>query len=272
MKEILIVIAIIVFGFALRSCKTSQLRKLGALIMLIASGLCFYFISGSIITGVLAALAWFLLPWVELLTRVRKLRMPLKNQLKGGFTIKTGNFGDAPKYARVLENNGFEHIETCGWNIGGMDQVYQLYWNAETKSVANLSLCEQSLITFSYLSISSKDITNGIWRTTNFPFSPTLKPRPDIHWNQISCAHDCANKLINHHNNFLSKQGFMDNDLCIPDPDQLKREIEDELQSQIQHNLEYGIIETTDDDHFRYTLRGLFYLWKQFVKDMVRLC
>ena len=33
-----------------------------------------------------------------------------------------------------------------------------------------------------------------------------------------------------------------------------------------------GIITLTDDGSFRYTTRGLFFLWGQFVKDMVRFC
>lgn len=272
MKETLIVISIFIFGFALRSCKTSTLRKLGALTLLIASGLGFYFASGSILIGIMAAAAWFLLPWVELLTRIRKLRMPLKNHLDERHSSPISEFKNALDYARNLENSGFEHVKNCGWNLGGMDQVYQIYWNAETKSVATLCLCEQSLITFAYLSITTRDISNSTWRTTNFPFSPTLKPKPDIHWNQISCVNDCAKKIILEHNNFLHKQGFIDDDLCIPDPDDITKEIENELNSQIQQNIQQGIIRTTDDGHFRYTTRGLFFLWKQFIKDMVRLC
>ncbi|MGJ8677862.1 MAG: hypothetical protein ACSHX0_10120 [Akkermansiaceae bacterium] len=273
MKEILIVIATIVFGCALRSCKTTLLRKLGALCMLLASGLCFYFVSGNIFYGIAAAGTWFLLPWVDLLTRIRKLRMPLKNKLEEKFFTNMNAYPDANKHIRSLENEGFEHVRDCGWNMGEMNQLYRLYWNAETKAVAALCLCEQSNITFSYLTITSRDITtNCVWRTTNFPFSPTLIPNPSVHWNQISCVHECAMKLIQQHSGFLNKQGFIDDDLSIPDPDQLEIEIEKEHHNQIDHNLKKGIIRTTTDGKFRYTIRGLFFLWRQFIRDMIRLC
>jgi hypothetical protein len=272
MQQFYIVIAIIIFGFALRSCRTVLFRKLGALVMLIASGLCFYYLTGSILAGIVAAAAWFFLPWVELLTRIRSMRMPVENELEDSFSTNLDIFPNATKHISSLQKAGYEHIRNCGWNLGGMDQLYQLFWNAETRSVATLCLCEQSKITFTYLTITSRDITDGVWRTTNFPFSPTLKLPPRVHSNQVSCADECAEKLIVDHEYFLYKQGFIDDDLSIPDPDNLKEEIENELRAQINHNLKSGIIQLTGDGHFRYTLRGLLFLWKQFVKDMIRLC
>lgn len=248
------------------------LRKFGALVMLVASGLCFYFLTGSVIAGILAAAAWFFLPWVELLTRIRKMRMPLENRLKEHYSTNLEVFPNAEEHLIALEREGYEHIKDCTWKLGGMQQIYQLFWNAETKSVASLCLCEQSNVTFTYLTLTSRDLTDGIWRTTNFPFSPTLKTAPKVHWNQVSCSNECAMKLIKTHNHYLNQQGFIDDDLMIPDPDHVDEEIEHELRHQIDHNLETGIIQLTGDGHFRYTVKGLFYLWKQFIRDMIRLC
>lgn len=272
MQQFYIIIAIIVFGFALRSCRTIIFRKLGALVVLLSSGLCFYYLTDNVWAGIAAVAAWFFLPWVELLTRIRNMRMPLENELEQSFSINLTPFPNASQHIRTLENEGFEHIRNCGWNLGGMEQLYQLFWNAETRTVATLCLCEQSNITFSYITLTSRDITNGVWRTTNFPFSPTLKSAPRVHWNQVSCVDECAKKILIDHEYFLSEQGFFDDDLCIPDPDQLEEEIELELRHQIDHNLKRGIIKLTGDAHFRYTIRGLFYLWRQYVKDMIRLC
>lgn len=272
MQKFYTLIALVVFCYALRACRTPLLRKLGALLMLIASGLCVYFLTDSIYWGLVGMAAWFLLPWVELLTRIRKLRLPVENKLRDRMATNLDAYPHAQQHLIHLENAGYEHIRDCGWNLGGMDQVYQLFWNAETRTVISLCLCEQANVTFSYLTVTSRDITDGIWRTTNFPFSPTLKPNPGVHWNQISCANECVIKLLSNHLDFLQKQGFVDDDLAIPDPDQLEEEIEHEIKRQIDHNLQQGVISLTDDGHFRYTIRGLFYLWKQFVRDMIRLC
>ena len=44
------------------------------------------------------------------------------------------------------------------------------------------------------------------------------------------------------------------------------------MKQQLDHNLKRGLIELTGDGFFRYSNRGLFFLWKQAVKDMIRLC
>ena len=120
MKELYTVIAFIIFGFALRSCKTIVLRKLGALVMLTASGLCFYYLFESVLAGILAMATWFFLPWIELLTRIRNQRMPLINKLKQRSSANLNAFPNARQYVSTLENSGFEHISNCGWNLGGM--------------------------------------------------------------------------------------------------------------------------------------------------------
>ena len=95
MKELYTVIAFIIFGYALRSCKTIALRKLGALVMLAASGLCFYYLFESVLAGILAMAAWFFLPWIELLTRIRNQRMPLINKLKKRSSANLNAFPNA---------------------------------------------------------------------------------------------------------------------------------------------------------------------------------
>jgi hypothetical protein len=58
----------------------------------------------------------------------------------------------------------------------------------------------------------------------------------------------------------------------MPDPDEIEASIEREIRKQIDHNLAIGIIRLTGNTHFRYSKRGLFFLWGQYIKDMVRLC
>ncbi|RYD33826.1 MAG: hypothetical protein EOP87_10330, partial [Verrucomicrobiaceae bacterium] len=68
MRETLTVIGLFVLAVALRSSRQFVLRKLGAIMFLVASFFLFYFISDRIWVGVLGGLVWFLLPWIELLT------------------------------------------------------------------------------------------------------------------------------------------------------------------------------------------------------------
>ena len=76
---LLMTLGVFVLSIALRSYQTSFAQKAGALGILIASFLAVYFISGSFIWGDIGALSWLFLPWLEILTRIRALRLPKKN-------------------------------------------------------------------------------------------------------------------------------------------------------------------------------------------------
>jgi len=47
--------------------------------------------------------------------------------------------------------------------------------------------------------------------------------------------------------------------------------MEREMRDQVDHNLDRGLIKLSGNGTFRYSWRGLCYLWMQSVKDMVRL-
>ena len=76
MTNLLIVAGVLVLSFALRTSHLRVIRKAGALGVLGATFLAFYFFTDSVAVGVVGGLLWFLLPWVELLTRIRRLRLP----------------------------------------------------------------------------------------------------------------------------------------------------------------------------------------------------
>ena len=58
----------------------------------------------------------------------------------------------------------------------------------------------------------------------------------------------------------------------MPDPDEVLEQVEAEMRRQIDHNVDCGLITMTGDGHFKYSTKGLFFLWIQSVKDMIRLC
>ena len=51
------------------------------MVYLSASFLALYFITDSWLGGLAGAAMWAFLPWVELLSRIRRLRLPVENRL-----------------------------------------------------------------------------------------------------------------------------------------------------------------------------------------------
>ncbi len=273
MGELLFVIGLVVLAAALRCCRHFAARKLGAFTFLVASFFALYFLFGkNLLAGLCGAVAWFFLPWIELLTRIRRLRLPLENRLRFRVPPADSFFPNAAEAVDAMEEEGFEHATDSGWEWAGMKQFFRIFWNPEEKAIATVCLCEQEEVAFAFISITSKDGNGRIFRTTNFPFSPTLKCGPEVSWNHVPCERNCFHQILKDHHAFLSRRHIPEADLRVPDPDEVEDEIEGEMRRQIDHNLAQGIIKLTGDGHFRYSFKGLFFLWRQFIKDMVRLC
>ena len=272
MRETLLVIGLVVLGLGLRSSRRAMPRKLGALTFLAAGFAAFVFITGCWWCGIFGVLPWFFLPWVELLTRIRRMRLPLENRLRHRTPPDPDFFPKAPEAAMSMEEAGFEHVDDCGWEWAGMQQFFQLYWHPEERAEAAICLCEQEDVAFAFLTVTSRDKSGRIWRTTNFPFSPTLKAPPQVRWHHVPCERDDFEVILQDHREFLRRMKVDLDSLRVPDPEEMERSIEAEMKAQIRHNLDEGIIRPSGETHFEYSLRGLFFLWGQFVKDMVRLC
>jgi hypothetical protein len=272
MRESLIVVGLVVLAIGLRSSRSPTPRKLGALTFLVAGFLLFAFLTDCWWCGMFGVIPWFLLPWVELLTRVRRMRLPLENRLAHGCTPDPAFFPNAPESARGMEEAGFEHIDDCGWKWSGMRQHFRIFWHPEECAEATVCLCEQGEVAFAFISVTSRDESGNIYRTTNYPFSPTLRCPPRVRWNHVPCERNVFGEILEDHRKFLRHLKVSHDSLRMPDPERIESMIEEEMKEQIAHNLGSGIIEPSDERHFKYSWRGMMFLWGQFVKDMIRLC
>jgi hypothetical protein len=272
MRETLIVVGLFVLAVALRSARTACLRKLGALTFLSASFCMLYFLTGNLAAGWCGAVVWLFLPWIELLTRIRRMRLPVENRLSQRPIPNPSFFPNAREAAMAMEEAGFEHVSDCGWEWDGMKQYFRLFWHPEERAVAAVCLCEQSDVAFAFITITSHDCEGKIWRTTNFPFAPTLRCPPDVRWNHVPCGRNCFHEILGNHRDYLTQLKIPAKQLRIPDPEEIECSIEAEMRRQVAHNLATGVIRLTGDGHFQYSKRGLLFLWGQFLKDMVRFC
>jgi hypothetical protein len=272
MSETLTVIGLVVLAVALRMSRSKIARKLGALIFLGASFYLFYAITCSLVAGLVGVVLWFFLPWVELITRIRGMRLPLNNRLRHREIPNPSFFPNAVEAAAGMEEAGFEHVSDIGWEWAGMQQFFRVFWHPEERAVAAVCLCEQSDVAFAFVSITSTDVDGKIWRTTNFPFAPTLQCPPNVKWNHVPCERSCFHQILADHHEYLNRLRISSSNLMVPDPEKVEDAIEQEMHMQVDHNLAVGYIQLTGDGHFKYSTRGLFFLWGQFIKDMVRLC
>ncbi|NNE93241.1 MAG: hypothetical protein HKN23_16480, partial [Verrucomicrobiales bacterium] len=170
-----------------------------------------------------------------------------------------------------IEEEGFEYVSDSGWNWEHVSQFYRIFYRAEDRLQATICFTEQEAVAYAYITLNSRGEDGRVFRTWNFPFSNTMKIAPDVVINRAADA-DSFRDLLENHKQFLNACAVETQDLPEGDPELLPQLIERETGQQIRHNLDRGLIELAEQpDMFRYSWRGLFFLYGQLVKDLVKM-
>ncbi|MDQ6765610.1 MAG: hypothetical protein M3Z22_05860, partial [Verrucomicrobiota bacterium] len=177
-------LGVAVFSVALRSYQTSFAQKAGAFGILAATFLGVYFATGRWVLGLAGALAWLFLPWLEILTRIRTLRLPKEKALRPKSPPSTEVFPTLGEITREIENEGFAHVSDAGWDWEDYKQFFRLFYKEEDRAQATICLNEQNDLSFYYLRISSRARDGIIWTTWNYPLSYGLKLTPQFRINR----------------------------------------------------------------------------------------
>ncbi len=271
LQKFVFVIGVFVLAVACRSFAVPLLHKAGSLLLLVGSYMLAYFLFDSHAAGVAAVLIWFFLPWVELLTRVRQMRLPMEKKLSRRSPPSYDLFPELQDVTAEVEEAGFEHVADTGWDWGELRQFFRIFYNPETKTQAALCLNEQHGLSLAYIAISSRGQDGKIWRSWTFPFSEPMQTAPGVTLNRIP-EMGSIEELVELHSQFLRENNVAVEQLADDDPETIEDLMEGEVRSQIEHNLSRGIIvPSTEEGTFRYSWRGLFFLWTQILKDMVKL-
>lgn len=270
LEQFLYLAAAVVFALACRTFDNRFIQKLGWLCLLAASYMGGYFIMGSHVAGAFSVALWFMLPWVEIVGRVRRLRFPLRSEIKHRFPPSRDVFPDLDVLSRETVASGFDEAGDTGWKWSETDHFMRLFYNAKIKTQASIALAQQGEFAFSYVTLTSRSQNGVTLTTTNYPFAPTMQFSPK----QKVCRYSQARsmeELVAAHQDFMKREGFRVAELADLDSEQLPSYIERDMSAQIDHNIHIGVIEPTGDGEFRYSWRGCFFLWFQVVKDMIRV-
>ena len=269
-QHLLLVLAVLCFSIGLRTFQNRFLHRLGSLGIVVTSFLAGWLLGGSPVVGAVFALSWFFLPWLEILTRVRRMRLPVERTLRHRTPPNRQTFPMFDELSDAVESSGFEYGADTGWDWAEYRQFYRVYVDGTRRAQASICLVEQSDLAFYYVSISSRDRKGNVFVTWNYPFSYGLKIAPRLHLCRADGELDCA-VLVERHEAFLLSCGVKVDDLAEPSAETIETEIQGDIRLQIVHNLDCGLLKRDGTEMIRYSVRGMFFLWFQFLRDMVRL-
>ncbi|MEI6872060.1 MAG: hypothetical protein WCL08_07235 [Verrucomicrobiota bacterium] len=268
--EFLLTAGLLAFSLALRSFNNEILFRLGNLGVLCVSYLVGWLSTGAHSGGVLCVSLWFLFPWIDLLGRVRLIEMPDFHPVETQAPPGPRRFPDLDELTEEAEAEGFTRVEDLGWEIQGQKHFVRLLVHSETQTRASINLVENEEMSFHYLALRTQTHEGKVFHTWNYPFSMSLTTPPHWHVNVLRQA-DTFLELVEKHRSVLLQERLGG---AAPVPvtlDALKAEIESEMRTQVDHNLKRGFLLQCGNGLVRYSLKGCFFLWFQFVKELVRV-
>jgi len=255
---------------ALRSFRHPLMFRLGAFGMVLTSFLAGWLLGGSLALGFVFASTWFLLPWLEILTRVRRLRMPIDRQLELTPPPARSVFPTFSELTEEMESHAFVHVEDVGWSHDETRQFIRIFQQPESRTLGAICLIEQQEFAFYYLSLTSRTADGRTFLTWNYPFAYGLRIPPDVQLNRVA-GDGTIGELASAHAAFLSRCEIDTAALREPSSATARVEMQAELRHQLDHNLACGLLERDGPDLIRYSMRGMFFLWFQFLRDFVRI-
>lgn len=247
--------------------------KLAGLSLLACSFFVGQLITGSAWGGIAAASVWFFLPWIDLLTRVRRATLPTAADFIAQLPPNKEAFPELLDLTSEFEEAGFYSVEDAGWSNDLQRHFIRLFYHPEKHVEASVCLLEQDLVRIPYLTVTTR-YASGLRRTSiTYPFYLSLKNHPLQEINYLS--HDTTPaRLIEEHFAFIDREKVgaeSDAEPAAVDPDSLPDLTREDINHQIEHNLRLGLLQRTEAGAIHYSWRGLFFLWLQYLRDLVRL-
>jgi hypothetical protein len=263
-------LGVAVLSVALRSFQTSFAQKLGALGILIATFLAFYFITGNM-GGVLrgeqvgcSCRGWRFSPvFAHCVCRKRSGCDPR-------LRLRPVCFPRSTTSAVKSKTKVLPTLMTPAGTGRTTGQFFRLFYRTDDRAQATICLNEQHDLSFYYLRISSRAKNGLIWTTWNYPLSYGLKLTPQFRINRQRPDQSFW-QLYQSHREFLKSHSVETASLDSLDDERIQTDIENDLRDQIAHNVRAGVLKAAANDEVKYSWRGMIYLWCQFLLDLVRL-
>lgn len=269
MSDFLFILAAALLSMGLRSFSHPVLFKLGSFCILGTSFLIGYFVTGRWEAGGLFAVSWLMLPWLEILTRVRKARLPMVKPMRRQHPPSRDLFPDLAALTEEIESEGFEQIDDAGWDWDDHRQFFRLFYKKDENLQASICLVDQNDVAFYYLSVSSRGKDGTVWMTWNYPFSYSMKFSPQYHTNRLRGDRSILEMLASHRE-FLAKLGIPLNQMVAFNPEEIQTMMQQDLERQIAHNVSVGLLLPVEKGTVRYSWRGMLFVWVQFLRDFAR--
>jgi hypothetical protein len=268
LSELFLFCGLLAICFGLRSIRHPLVFRIGHLGLVATTYLLGYRLSGTHIAGALLASVWLLLPWIDILGRVKKAQLPLSRSFRPQSAPSPRKFPQLEEMTEEAETIGFQQVEDFGWSHEEQKHSMRVFALPEKRIQATIHFLESEDAEFFYVSLTSRRQDGELWTTWNYPFLLSLKPSPTWRF-QTRLDAENLKELLETHTTWVSGSPKQDWKEVPVEPEHVLSQIENESSALVSHNLKCGVLALADAGMVRYTLRGCFFLWMQFLRDLV---
>jgi hypothetical protein len=262
-------IGLVVLTMACLSYGQLWVRRVGLICVGLTTFAAGFLPTANLWVGLSFVSGWLFLPWVEILLRVRKLRLPLRKELRHVPPPTRDAFPELNELSDDVEAAGFEHVADLGWEMEGYRQFFRLFAHEGRREEAAITYVEQKHLGFHFVSVTSRQAEGAVFTTWNCPVSSSLKTPPSVRLHRASGEMDFVGVQADH-DKFLERSGLVRSALSPVDPEKVRGAVERDMETQMQHNISEGLLRPAEQGHGRYSWRGMFYLWFQLLRDIFR--
>lgn len=269
LKAFLYLAALVMFAMGCRTFESRWIRKLGWVSWLAASYLVGWRLTGSHAAGVAAVLFWFCLPAIEIAVRLRGLRFPLRQEVKGRFAPSREYFPELEEYTEEVLEAGYAQIEDAGWEAMDGEHFVRLFYDEERRTQAAIHLDYEEGMGLSYVTLTTRLEDGRAFMTTSYPYPSPMEFSPRQVVRGFADA-ETIRELEERHQKLLEENDVVPEKRLQLDTEQLATLLEEEIGLLVDHNIKRGLIEKSGEDKFRYSWRGCLFFWLRMVKTMIR--
>src|SRR5271170_2895071 len=259
-------------GLSLLELDSITYRKIGMAFIWLASGLCAYFLSGSILLAVAMLAAWIFFPLWEMVFVLRQLRVPRHRELADARAPRD-EFEELGEMSQALVEAGFELLDECKLRPAEHEQYYRIFVRADGLTQATIGYIAQGPIGFHFVAFTSNGKDGRRWVTWDYPLTYGLVMPPNTAVFRALHCQDVA-ELYQAHLDFLEVNDVRPDDLAAGEKtrEAARARLEETLNQQIEYNISRGYlapVKGPDEESFAYSWRGTLYVAGQVLRDLL---
>jgi hypothetical protein len=271
LRQLLACVILMLGGLSLLQLDSITYRKIGMVLIWLASGLAAYFLSGSVVLACTMLAAWVFFPLWEMVFVLRQLRVPRHRELADARAPRD-EFEELAQMTHDLTEAGFEQLDECRLRPAQHEQYYRIFIHKDGLTQATIGYIAQGPVGFHFVAYTSSGKDGRRWVTWDYPLTYGLVMPPDT---AVFRALHCQDVIELHraHVDFLEVNNVKPEGLAPVEstPDAARARLEETLNQQIEYNISHGYLAPVtgpDEESFCYSWRGTLYVAGQVLRDL----